>query len=387
MSFLYKNASGREVKTSSYSAGSAYRRCPRWFKINRIDGYKEKKRSAAYEMGKVIESAIQFYHENGLKPGECVDETKRLWLKFKDTELVYTDQEQDFENAYHILADQARLYEVLLPTLPIKNPRFQLEYTKELWPGSELAGLGDRAYVDMLSVLDDTTRIIIDIKDQRNPLSLTENLISLDPQLRRYAWLSGIKDVAFLWFVKAKASFKKGDVVTCLEDLNQFKAGSAATVYKAETLEENGQVMLFLTTEDVVQKMDEELGQISGRGSTEKKKEVFDRYLSSGRFVVAPKEAVTKCRLQFVRGRIPEEVLPEIGEFIGHEVVSIQDSYNRNFWPQIPELRGLGSKCGTCPGLGICLGNDTLIEERLVQIKPKQAEEDDWLKELEGDGE
>ncbi len=387
MSFLYKNSSGREVKTSSYSAGSAYRRCPRWFKINRIDGYKEKKRSAAYEMGKVIESAIQFYHENGLKPGDCVDEAKRLWLKLKDIELVYTDQEQDWQNAYGILSDQAKLYEVFLPTLPIKNPRFQLEYTKELWPGSDLSGLGDRAYVDMLSVLDDTTRIIIDIKDQRNPLSLTENLISLDPQLRRYAWLSGIRDVAFLWFVKAKPFFKKGDSVTCLEDLNQFKAGSAAVVYKAETLEENSQVMLFLTTEDVVQKMDEELDQIKGKGSTEKKKEVFDRYLASGAFYVAPKEAVTRCRLQFVRGTIPEEVMPEIGEFIGHEVVSIQDSYKKNFWPQIPELRGLGSKCGMCAGLGICLGDDKLVEERLVQINPAKPEEDDWLKELEGEAE
>jgi hypothetical protein len=374
MSFLYKSASGYEARHSSYSAGSDYKRCRRLFKYKRLDGYKEKKRSAAFEMGKVLESAIQFYHENGLKPGDCVDQIKHLWTKFKDVTLEYTDQEGDWSDAYGMLAAQARLYELALPTLPIQHPKFQLEYRKELWPGHpELGGLGDKAYVDMLSTLDDTTRIIIDIKNQRAPLAATENLVSLDPQLRRYAWLSGVRDVAFLWFTKARPSFKKGDEAVHLD------MGRTLTVLKSDT-SDLGIPVVYVGSSKTVKELGDSLDAIKGKGSTEKKDELIQQAVGSGALLVAAPEELTKCKIQFVRGIIPEDVLLEVGKTIGHEILSIRQSYAEDFWPQDTDIRGIGGKCSSCPMLGLCLKNPALVEERLVQIK---KQEDDWISDLE----
>jgi len=81
---LYVSASGREVTHASSSSLDTYRLCRRKFKLSRIDGWRQKEKKASREFGKCIESAVQYYHDNGLKSGEAVTEFQRLWAKFID---------------------------------------------------------------------------------------------------------------------------------------------------------------------------------------------------------------------------------------------------------------------------------------------------------------
>ena len=385
MTILYKSASGREVRHLSYSAISDYDFCPRLFKLSRIDGYKDKDKRCAFEFGKAVEDGIQFYHANGLKPGDGIDEFKRIWLKWKDIPLIYTKQEKDWSQMYGMGADFLHIYEVKLPTLPIKNAKFQLNYAKPLWPGSDMADLEFTSYIDLLSTLEDGSRVLVDIKCQKSPLDGTPDMVSLDPQLKDYAWASGIRRVGFLWFVKASPSLKKGDSVTLLEDREDWPAGTELEVSRFIEHGESDPMaddLVVAGPAEHVQLMDAELAEIKGKGSTEKKAEVSANYILSGKIRIIPRQNVTKVRLQWVEGTIPEKDLPEAGQQIGNKMIQIKDAYEKSFFPKTGGVRYPNQKCPTCRMRGICLDRKDLVDQMLVKIGPA-IDEDAWLKELE----
>ena len=384
---LYKSASGREVNNASSSSLDTFRLCRRKFRLSRIDGWKQKYRKASLEFGKCLEAGLQFYFQNGLKSGDGPDEFRRLWSKFIDQPLTYTDQEGDWANLNRVGVEGLRLFEVTLPNLPIKNPKFQLNYEKKLWPGDPVYGhLGYTAFIDILSTLDDATRLIIDVKTAKSSLDITPNMISLDGQLRKYAWVSGITEVGFLNFVKCKTEdFKKGTAVTLLEDCAYWKAGQRLEIAKYKAEEESR--LILVGTEESVQKMDEELDKISGKGATEKKEQVLQKFLSDGLIGSVSRESITKVKVQWVRGTIPESELAEIGEQIGADVLTMNRAGETAGYFKDGGVRFPNAICGWCEMRGICLKDNALRDSLLVQIKPKQAEEDDWLKELEEDSE
>ena len=384
---LYHSASGREVNNASSSSLDQFRMCRRKFKLSRIDGWKQKDRKASLEFGKCLEAGLQFYFQNGLKPGDGPDEFRRLWAKFIDQPLTFTDQEGDWSNLNKVGVEGLRLFEITLPNLPIKNPKFQLNYEKKLWPGDPVYGhLGYTAYIDILSTLDDATRLIIDVKTAKSTLDITPNMVSLDGQLRKYAWVSGITEVGFLNFVKCKTDdFKKGTAVTLLEDCAYWKAGQRLEIAKYKV--EEGTTLILVGTQDSVQKMDEEFDKISGKGATERKEQVLAKFLSDGLIGAVNRESITKVRVQFVRGTIPESELAEIGDQIGLDVLSMNESNRRGLFPADGGIRFPNQTCTWCEMRGICLKDDNLRDNILVQIKPKKAEEDEWLKELENDSE
>ena len=387
MTILYKSASGREIRHLSYSAISDYDFCPQLFKLSRIDGYKDKNKRAAFEFGKAVEDAIQFYHSNGLKQGDGIDEFKRIWLKWKDIPLVFSAQEKDWFQLYGMGADMLRLYEIFLPTLPIKNAKFQLNYAKPLWPGSDMADLEFTSFIDLLSTMEDGRRVLIDIKTQKSALPDTDGLVTLDPQLKDYAWASGIRDVGFLWFIKASPSVKKGDSVTLLTDVEDWSAGRSLEVVRfvehgvADPAEVD---KVVVGDAEIVQIMDAELAEIKGKGSVERKAEVSAAYLSDGRIRIVPRSDVTKCRLQWVEGTIPEKDLPDAGQQIGHKMIQIKTAAETNFFPKTGGIRYPNQKCPTCRMRGLCLNRQDLVDQLLTKIGPK-ANEDEWLKELESE--
>jgi hypothetical protein len=390
MSFLYKSASGKDVQHASHSSLDLFRFCRRKFKLNRIDGWRQKGNKASLEFGKCVEAAIQYFHENGLKPEDCTQEFKRLWLKWNEQELIYTDQEENWATLYVMGSEMTKLYEARLPSLPIRNPKFQLQYKKKVFPGSELADLEFMGYVDMLSTLEDGKRIVVDIKTAKSPLDLTPNLVALDPQLREYAWMSGIQDVAFLWFVKAKPnSFAHGDEVALLENSGNWKAGDTLTVFKyqkpiaADAEKEIAAVpeKILVGTPEAIKAIDEEFDKIEGKGSTALKNARLEELISSETLVWVPREAVTKMRLQWVAGKIPKPVLTEVGQRVGHEMVALKTSAEQNFYPQDGGVRFPNQSCTWCEQRGHCLGDKKLVSDMLVQIKT--PDEPDWLAELE----
>jgi len=382
MSFLYKNASGREIQHASYSAIADFDYCPQLFKLSRVEGFKDTQERGAFAFGKCIEDAIQYFHSNGCKEGDAVDEFKRLWLKFKDIPMVFTAQENSWADCYTMGAELEKLYEVLLPTLPIKNPKFQLNYKKALWPGSEYADLEFTSFIDLLSTLEDGSRIIVDIKSAKTGLDISGSLLALDPQLKDYAWASGIRDVAFLWLVKASnpGSFKKGTDITLLEEFGDWKAGAKLVVVKYEETEESKR--LLVGTEGAVQIMDEAMEKITGTGSKAAKEALTAALIADATIQWVSRDIVTKTKLQWIQGKIPAPDIPEAGQHIGNKMIQIKTAYEQNSWPRTGGVRFPNMKCTFCRMRGNCTGNKQLQDQLVRQITPA-ANEPDWLDDLE----
>ena len=396
MTILYTSASGRQVTHSSSSSLDTFRLCRRKFKLSKKDGWRPKARKASTEIGKCLESALQFYYDNGQKPGDFVDEWKRLWLKFKDIEMVYTDQEGGWSDVYKIGTEWGQLGEVKLKTLPIRNPKWQLQFLKKLWPGDPTFGdLEFMAYIDILSTLEDGTRIITDVKTAKSDLPVTPGMMSLDGQLRKYAWVTGVREISFLNFVKCRPDdFKKGTHITLLEDISSdLKAGQPLVVAKfqapkpaveaAEGIKASVEVPwgLWAGTEESVQLMDEELDKISGKGSKENSALLFARLVMNGTIIKLDRHQLTKTRLQFVRGSIPEEDLAGIGDAIGTDMLAIYQAEQKGCFPLDGGVRFPNAICGWCEFNPSAL-KTTLYEMKLWFRLKRPEPERDWLDEL-----
>lgn len=382
---LYTSASGKAVNHASSSALDLFKGCRRKFYLEKIQGWKQKDKKGSLEFGKAVEAAVQFFYENGCKSGDAVDHFKMIWLKFADIPLKFTDQENNWSDLYKMGSELTKLFEVVYDTLPIKHPKFQLEYRKKVFPGSQYDDLEFLGYIDILSTLDDGDRIIVDMKTAKQGLDLTPNMLAMDGQLRKYSWLTGVPKVAFLNFIKAgnPDSFKKGTAVTLLEDESGRLAGESFLIYKVETQEDDDGselLRLTLTTPETVQKMDEELDKISGKGSKEAKEKIVARYFEEKLLFVVDRLAVTKTRIQYVQAHIGAEDTAETGQGVGIDMLSVKQAVDMGVFPKDGGVRFPNNSCTFCQFAPICLKNKELTEQTLVQIK---ADSDDWLKDLE----
>jgi len=398
MTLLYRSASGRDVTHASSSSLDTFRLCRRKFKLSRIDGWKQRDKKGSLEFGKCIEAAIQYYHDNGLKPGDAPDEFRRLWLKWADQPLKYTDQEGSHSDLYKMGVEMTRLYEILLPTFPIKNPKWQLQFLKKLWPGTQYDDLEFMAYVDLLSTLEDGSRLLIDIKTAKSLLSVTPGMMALDGQLRKYAWVSGINEVGFLNFVKARPDeFKKGTNVTLLEDVGEWKAGQPLVVARFQSPKEAVVASegvkaapavewgMWVGTEEGVQLMDKTLEAISGKGAKEASSLAFVNLVINGALVrVYDRAKITKTRIQFVRGTIPEAELKDIGQALGVDMFALKAAHDSGCYPMDGGVRFPNAICSWCEMLPICNPDPKRRDETLIQIGPA-VQEDEWLRELESE--
>lgn len=382
MPHLYENHSGKLVTIHSYSSGNTFKECKRKYKLSKLDGWKEKEQKAAFKFGDCIEQSIRFFHESGLRAGSSGDEFTRLWLKHQDNkELVYTDKEGSWEAMHQMGIEMLALYEIRLPSLPIYKPTFQVKYQKEVFPGSELSGIDFVAYVDMEVRRPESELLLLDIKTSSNELDESiPNLLALDPQLLSYGWVSGILNVGFVWFTKIKiGQYKKGDAVTLLKgspNISAMKRYEPGTLFRIiESGEDEGFVVAALPSD--YDKIDAELSEITGKGSTAKKKDLLKKYTEDGTIGVLDIGKITKQKLQFVTARLNPEDVKEMGEAIGSEIADIVDAREQDFFPKEPMIRGLIKKCQMCPFLGICLDNKTLRDERVIRTNS------DWLDEIE----
>lgn len=386
---LYTSASGRSVNHASSSALDLFKGCRRKFFLEKIQGWREKDKRGSLEFGKAVESAVQFFYENECKQGDAVDHFKMIWLKFADIPLKFTAQENNWQDLYKMGSEMTKLFEVVYDTLPIKHPKFQLEYRKKVFPGSQYDDLEFMGYIDILSTLDDGDRIIVDMKTAKSALDLTPNMLAMDGQLRKYAWLTGVPKVAFLNFVKAgnPDSFKKGTAVTLLEDAGGFKAGDSLVVYRVDTIQRDDKSefpQIALSTPETVQLMDEELDKISGKGSKEAKEKIVTRYFEEGKLFFVFRDAVTKTRIQYVQAYIGAEDAAEVGQGVGIDMLSVKQAVEMGVFPKDGGVKFPNNACVFCKFAPICLKNKELTEQTLVQIK---ADSDDWLKDLEEEAE
>lgn len=391
MAFLYKTKTGREVTTWSYSSGVDASFCKRFFKLRRIEGYKPRGTRAAFEFGKCVEDAIRFHYESNQKLGSGPDEFKRLWLKWEKIELIFTAKENCWKDLYTVGSEMLQLFEILAPTLPIHKPVFQAAYRKELFPGTHLSGIEDVGYADIVSQTSKGL-LLIDVKTAAAAYDLAAEFVALDPQLGRYSWHSGIRDVAFLTLVKARPeSFESGDLVTILADFqsasSKWTAGSSGLVFPLPPLkvkkgeevvsDPNAPRYINIVSEGDYAKFKADNKEVRGKLLEEAKISFV-----AGVGITLPRERVTKTRIEFLPGRISDETVASIKKRVEREVVEIERCGREDDFPLEPAVRGMDKKCCRCEMRGLCLGKPELADKMLVQIETNPTERD-WLDELD----
>jgi len=379
---LYLNFKNRPVTSHSYSGGTTFRFCKRRYFLERIKGWKQKENNASTHFGDCVETAV-IYHVNNKNSGG-IEHFVLQWNKFKDNkELTYTDKEGSWEDLLRMGKHMIRLFEIWWPTSGITNPKFQLQYKKEVFPGaSKYQGLEFTSYVDVRADYKNKP-LVVDIKTASLALPDNPVMLKLDAQLPDYAWVTGIPDVAFLNFVKGGDELKKGNRVTSLEDGKEFIVAFATKEATA-----------LLLSEEVYAKYDKEVDGIKGKALEEIKVRYTNPCLGG---TMTPVEDITKCRLQFLTTTIPDDMIAEAGQDEGQKMVEIVDCHERNHWPQDGKgIRFPNNKCTFCPMRGICMGDDKLRDEMLINLAapvalvkpeptlqdPVNIAEEDWLDKL-----
>jgi hypothetical protein len=177
----------------SYTQISQYLRCPRSYRYRYLDGWQEKDTRAAMVFGRCFEKALAAYFCR--EDGAAV--LFKEWGAYRDASLEYGRGESWDKMAHqgihllHVLAQGDRV-RILRPE---KN--LQLKMMRSLSNGNEFV-----SYVDAIGEIDGE-RHLIDWKTttSRYPEE-PDGILSLDPQLICYSWMSGIREVALVVFVR-----------------------------------------------------------------------------------------------------------------------------------------------------------------------------------------
>ena len=180
----------------SHTQISQYLRCPRSYRYRYLDGWREKETRAAMAFGRCFENALGAYFREEDPSAALFNE----WEAYRDTPFEFKKGEtwdRFVHQGVHLLQRFAQDGRVR-----IHNPRkdLQVKFLQRLTGGNEFV-----AYLDAIGEIDGV-RCLIDWKTStsRYPDG-PEGLLSLDPQLTAYSWISGIPEVALVVFVRKHA--------------------------------------------------------------------------------------------------------------------------------------------------------------------------------------
>jgi hypothetical protein len=177
----------------SHTQISQYLRCPRSYRYRYLDGWREKDTRAAMVFGRCFEMALGAYFQGE----DCAEVLFKEWNIFHDTALQYRKGEswdRMLHQGVHLLQRFAQDSRVRIPH-PKEN--LQIKFTRDLEGANDFV-----SYIDAIGELDGR-RCLIDWKTTTSRYTEDpEGLLSLDPQLICYSWISGIPDVAFVVFVR-----------------------------------------------------------------------------------------------------------------------------------------------------------------------------------------
>ena len=178
----------------SYTQIAQYLRCPRSYRFRYLDGWIERDK-ANMIFGRCFEQALAAY----FRGQDCTAALHREWGSYRDAALDYSKGgcwDKLLHQGVHLLHMFAQHDRVRIPH-PQKN--VQLKILRALPNGNEFV-----AYVDAIGEIDDQ-RCLIDWKTTTSRYSEEpDGLLSLDPQLICYSWITGISDVALVVFARKR---------------------------------------------------------------------------------------------------------------------------------------------------------------------------------------
>jgi len=177
----------------SHTQISQFLRCPRSYRYRYLEGWREKETRAAMVFGRCFETALGAYFRREDPTAVLFKE----WGVYRDIPFEYKkgdSWDRMVHQGVHLLHQFAQDNRIRIRQ-PKKN--LQVKMIRALQGGNEFL-----AYIDALGELDGT-HSVIDWKTttSRYPEE-PEGLLSLDPQLVCYSWITGIPDVAVVVFVR-----------------------------------------------------------------------------------------------------------------------------------------------------------------------------------------
>jgi PD-(D/E)XK nuclease superfamily len=178
----------------SYTQISHYLACPRRYRHRYLDGWKEKDTRAAMLFGRAFELALGAYFRRG-DPGAVLF---REWSACKDQKLHFSHHDtwdRMLEQGIMLLTRFCQDDRVRVPR-PRRN--LQIKFTRPIGRNEFVA------YIDAIGTLDGK-RCLLEWKTSSARYSEEPaGVLSLDPQLLCYSWITGISDVAEVVFVRKK---------------------------------------------------------------------------------------------------------------------------------------------------------------------------------------
>ena len=179
--------------TYSYTQISHYLTCPKRYKHRYLEGWKEKDTRAAMLFGRAFETALGAYFR-GEDPGAVLFDE---WSACQNQDLRYSKGDS---------WDRMLRQGIMLLTRFCQDNRVHVRCPRRNLQVKFNRAVGEKndfvAYVDAIGKLDGT-RCLLEWKtsSKRYPEE-PEGLLSLDPQLVCYSWITGIAEVAQVVFVR-----------------------------------------------------------------------------------------------------------------------------------------------------------------------------------------
>ena len=179
--------------TYSYTQISQYLTCPRRYRHRYLDGWKEKDTRAAMLFGRAFETALGalFRRED---PGTVL---LAEWSASQSQDLQYSNRDSWDRMLRQGIMLLSRFCQDNRVDVPQPQQNLQIKFARQIDGNNDFV-----AYVDAIGTLDGK-RCLLEWKtsSSRHPEE-PEGLLSLDPQLVCYSWISGIPEVAQVVFVR-----------------------------------------------------------------------------------------------------------------------------------------------------------------------------------------
>jgi hypothetical protein len=368
MAFLYINSKGQPHRKHSYSAGLDFEQSAYKYYLRRVLGWCEKDSRGSFAFGRTLEQSIQFHHDHN---GEgAIEDFKRRWLAYQGQDLKYTDKEKDWNTCLKIGTDMIRLYIAVQPTLPIPLGAasvFQREYSKEVFPNDPNYGqIEDAGKLDIVCYVDPNhpslakvdwnkqihgaiRPLIVDIKTSATDFPEQQGMAAFDTQLRRYSWLSGIRDVCLLWFKKSGLGYKKGYSATFINPVGNYQPGQECVIAKVE--DKNAWVVYndFMIDQMDKYKDEEQLNWLKQNA------------------VLTDLDNLTRQRLQFNTGRVSEQSAEDAGRIAGRQIVQIVNAWNTKSWPNTFGIRYPKDDRNDSYFRAFVLGDETYKQQNFIK--------------------
>ena len=179
--------------TYSYTQISQYLTCPRRYRYRYLDGWKEKDNRAAMLFGRAFEQALGalFRRED---PGAFLF---KEWSACQSQDLQYPHRDSWDRMLRQGLVLLTRFCQDNRVRVCQPHRNLQVKFTRPLPGGNDFV-----AYIDAIGKLDGKNCLLEWKTSSSRYPEKPKGLLSLDPQLVCYSWMTGIADVAQVVFVR-----------------------------------------------------------------------------------------------------------------------------------------------------------------------------------------